>query len=296
MTPATVELGERHGAVVHATEQRVGDGLGLLRDLLLHEARPAALLGSGCVPGDLELLRVGGGAGEVDHLDAVGPDRHDLVLADLHGAAGVLDERGDIRTEEVLALAQTDHERGAAAGADHDAGGVLVHREQGEGAVEPCDAAPHGLGQVARLPVGAADEQRGHLGIGLALEHLTGIRELGLELGEVLDDAVVDEGELAPVAEVRMRIDVGGAAVRRPAGVADAGAAVVDGVLGELVDEHAELAGALAGAELAVARQHGHACGVVAAVFQPLQAPDEHLEAAARADVSHDSAHALDPR
>ncbi len=40
-----VEFRDRHGAVVHAAEQRLADRLGLLADLLLHEARPAALLG-----------------------------------------------------------------------------------------------------------------------------------------------------------------------------------------------------------------------------------------------------------
>ena len=42
---------------------------------------------------------------------------------------------------------------------------------------------------------------------------------------EVLDDAVVDDGDLAGGVAVRVRIAVGGAAVGRPAGVAQAGAA-----------------------------------------------------------------------
>ena len=38
-------------------------------------------------------------------------DRHDLVLADLHGSARVVDERGDVGAQEVLALAQSDDQR-----------------------------------------------------------------------------------------------------------------------------------------------------------------------------------------
>ena len=69
-------------------------------------------------------------------VDAVGRDRDDLVLADRERVAGVLDEGGDVGAEEVLALAQADHERRVAAGADDEPGLVLVHREQGEGALE----------------------------------------------------------------------------------------------------------------------------------------------------------------
>src|SRR5690606_17272743 len=109
-------------------------------------------------------------------------------------------------------------------------------------------------------------------------------------------DAVVDEREPPLVAEMRMRVDVGRAAVRRPAGVADSRAAVGDRVLVQLVDEHPELAGTLAGAELPLAREHRHPGGVVAPVLEAFEAADEHIEAAARADVSHDSAHGVDTR
>ena len=46
--------------------------------------------------------------------------------------------------------------------------------------------------------------------------------ELPLEGGVVLDDAVVDDGDGAVAAEVRVGVAVGGGAVRGPARVADA--------------------------------------------------------------------------
>ena len=150
----------------------------------------------------------------------------DLVLADRHGALRVLDEGRDIGAEEVLAVAEADHERRVAAGADDDAGLVLVHREQRERAVEARRRCAERLAQVAGVPVLVAEQHGGDLGVGLALEREALGEQLVLQLGEVLDDAVVDEGELAVVAEVRVRVAVGRAAVRRPAGVADAGAAV----------------------------------------------------------------------
>ncbi len=49
--------------------------------------------------------------------------------------------------------------------------------------------------------------------------------ELAFERGVVFDDAVVDDGDPAVAAEVRMGVAVGGGPVRRPARVADADAA-----------------------------------------------------------------------
>ena len=184
--------------------------------------------------------------------DVVGGDRHDLVLADRHGALRVLDEGRDIRTEEVLAVAEADDQRGVAAGADDDTRLVAVHREEGECAVEAGDGVAEGLAEVAGRPVLPPEEHGGDLGVGLAREGGAIGEQLVAELGEVLDDAVVDEREPALVAEVRVRVAVGRAAVGRPAGVADAGAAVVKRVRLELVGEHLQLAGALRGLDDAV--------------------------------------------
>ncbi len=168
-------------------------------------------------------------------------------------AAGVLDEGGDVRAEEVLAVAESDHERGVAAGAHDDTGRILVQHEQGEGAVQPVDDAAEGLGEVAGVLVLLADHDRRDLGVGVAVE-LDALRlELGLEVGEVLDDAVVDERQLAVVAEMRVGVAVGGSTVGRPAGAPDAGGAVGDGMRIQVVHQNLQLAGALRRAEVALA-------------------------------------------
>jgi hypothetical protein len=66
-----------------------------------------------------------------------GCDRHHLVLAELDGVAGVPDERGDVRAEEVLAVSDADDERRVAARADDGVRDVGVHGEQRERALEP---------------------------------------------------------------------------------------------------------------------------------------------------------------
>ena len=136
-------------------------------------------------------------------------DRDDLVLPDRERVAGVLDERRDVGAEEVLALAEPDHERRVAARADDEPGLVLVHREERERALEARDDGAEGRDEIAGAVVLAAEQDGGDLGVGLAAEGEAVGEQLVLELAEVLDDAVVDDGELVVVGEVRVRVAVG---------------------------------------------------------------------------------------
>ena len=113
-------------AVDQVTAQRVGDRVGLLLDLLEHEVVVAALLGGGEIPVDVEVLAVDRDAVEVGDRVAVAADLDDLVLAELDGLAGELDERGDVAAEEHLAVADADDERRVAPRRDDDVGLLAV--------------------------------------------------------------------------------------------------------------------------------------------------------------------------
>jgi hypothetical protein len=95
----------------------------------------------------------------------------------------VLDEGGDVGSEEVLALAETDHERRVAAGADDESGLVAVHREERESAVEARDDGAERGDEVAGGLILAAEEHRGDLGVGLGAERVALAEQLGLQLG-----------------------------------------------------------------------------------------------------------------
>ena len=181
LVDAQVVQHERAGGV-GAAEQRVGDGLRLVVDLLVHEGVEAALLGGGGVPVHGVALGLGGLAVEVGHGDRRRRDGHDLVLAQLEGLLGVRDERGDVGAQEVLALAEPDHERGVVPGADHGLGRVGVHGEQRERALQAAGGGRHGLRQVAGLAVRLGHEVGGHLGVGLGAERHAVGQQLGLEL------------------------------------------------------------------------------------------------------------------
>ena len=63
------------------------------------------------------------------------------------------------------------------------------------------------------------------LGVGLALELVSLGTQAATKLLEVLDDAVVDDGDAARAVRVRMGVPVGGGAMGGPSGMADATAA-----------------------------------------------------------------------
>ena len=81
--------------------------------------------------------------------------------------------------------------------------------------------APDGVLQAVAVHL-ALDEVRDDLGVGLGLELVPLRLQLVLQLEVVLDDAVVHDDDAAGAVAVRMRVLLGGAAVRRPARVADA--------------------------------------------------------------------------
>ena len=165
---------------------------------------------------------------EVGDPVAVGGDHDGLVLAEFDGVARVLDERRDVGADEHLAVPDPDHQRRRPAGGHDGAGLVGVSEHQGEVALEPAQHRQHGRDEVAgglAVAICLGDQVHGDLGVGVAGELDAGGLQLVAQGGEVLDDAVVDDGDLAGGVAVRVRVAVGGTAVGRPAGVPQAGGA-----------------------------------------------------------------------
>ena len=128
--------------------------------------------------------------------------------------------------------------------------------------------ASSGRGALRQL---VGDDVDDRLGVGVALEHVALGGELGLELAEVLDDAVVHDRDLA--VHVRMRVALGGTPVRRPARVADAGV-TLQRLLQQAAFEVAQLALGAAALEVAVL-DGGDAGRIIAAILEPAQGVDE---------------------
>lgn len=283
-----------HGGepVVDPAAQHPVDRLGLLEDLLVHVRVVAAH-----VPGLGLVLHRGGRGGGARALGGVGAEVVGLEgghLAVVQGddLAGVGDQGGDVGGDEHLLLADAEDDRGAVAGDDDPVREVGVQHGDAVGALDLAD----GLADLALQGVGlgAADEVGEDLGVGLGEEdHAVG-GEPGAQVGGVVEDAVVDDGDLGVGVQVGVGVLVVGGAVGGPAGVRDADAALEAGRDPGLQVADAPLGldrlqpGRL-GARLAVDGDSGRVVTPVLQALEALQQQRRHV--VATADVSHDSAH-----
>ena len=222
-----------------AVEQRVGHRLGLLVHLLGHEVLVAALLRRLDVPRDGELL---------------GLDRRPVERASPQASPGVStassssasaktltrvpDQRRDVRRQ----AAPCRRASPSTSGVVRRAATIVSGSSAETTAMENAPRTRRNMERVASAsgrPVGHAllDQVRHHLGVGGRGQRVPGRLELGPQLGVVLDDAVVDDGQAARAVDVRVGVLRGGAPVGGPAGVPDGGVMArrrVGGQLGQL--------------------------------------------------------------
>ena len=232
-----VELLERKAQLVdvelagrrHTTDQRVAHDARLLVNLLEHKVGITALFRHVQVPVDVGDLKLDNVAGLVGVLDACGRELGKLTVLEHHDVAGCVDERDDVGGDIGAGLARADHDRGILAGHGDHAGLVSAHGGQTIGTDHVGARLAHGGHQVVRLGISLFDQMREDLGIGLALKVMAAALQLFAQLGEVLDDAVVDDGDTTVAAGVGVSVNDGGLAVGGPTGVADtAGSVAVD--------------------------------------------------------------------
>ena len=200
---------------------RLGDGIGLLVDLLEHEGLVAALLGGVLVPGDLlgfALLHVALGVRD-RHVALV--DGDDLVVLDAQRGARLGEERGDCRGDEVLVLAQADDQRTLLPRRDQGVRLLAMHGHERVVPPELAEGPAHSLGQVT--VVVALDQVADDLGVGLGGELVSLGLQVPPELRVVLDDPVEDDVDVVLAVAVRMGVLLGDPAMGRPASMAEPG-------------------------------------------------------------------------
>jgi hypothetical protein len=154
---------------------------------------------------------------------SLGAHGNDLLVVRKLDGARLPQERGRVRGEEHLAVADADHERHAVlAGSDEEPGVIVVDGDEREVAFELGECETDGLDEVA--VVEALDEVRDRLGVGLGRERVAVGDEVLRQLAIVLDDPVEDDRDLRRVTTgERVRVGLGDSAVGRPARVGDAG-------------------------------------------------------------------------
>ncbi len=161
----------------------------------------------------------------VDHPNAVAPNLGQVALLEIDEPLGHGQQRRHTAGDEVFAVAEADHERARHSRHDDAVRVFGIDDQQRVRALETLHRLADGLDEVHALLDEIMDEVCGDLGVGLRIEHVALGQHLVLDRLEVLDDAVVDDGDAA-ARDVRMRIRLGDAAVRRPARMSNADVAV----------------------------------------------------------------------
>ena len=200
--------------------------LGLLGDLLRHEVLEDALAGDVAGFGHGGGLLVDALAGDGGVGSAAVGEAHHLAVLEEDDAAGVLQQRRQVAGHEHRAVAVADDDAAGVgdAGRDQHARLLAPHRHDGGGALEAGDRALGRLFEVAAVRDALGDEVGDDLGVGLGAEAVAAGDELGAQLAVVLDDAVVDDDDVAGGVGVGVGVGAGCLAVGGPARVADGGA------------------------------------------------------------------------
>ena len=242
-------------------------------------------------------LALDGLAVEVGELDAgEGEDGH-VAVGEEVDIARVVENAGNVGGDEVLAFAHADDDRRARARGDDLVGLGGGKHAQRKGAGEALDGAANGVFERDRRSAGSCvvlhllDEVGDDLGVGFGDELVALGGEFALQVEIVFDDAVVDHDDAAGAVAMRMGILFGGAAVRGPAGVADAEGAVERDARAALLPgwPACRERGRLRAGRVGTA--HGDAGRVVAAVLEAPQTFDDDWNDLLAADVTDDSAH-----
>jgi len=199
---------------------------------------------------------------------AVGGDLGKLAVFEDDRAARMLENRGNIRRDKVLAVAQPQHQRRRGLGCDQLVGLGFRQHDDRKRTAQAQDGLAHGLGQAAAAFELLLDQMRDKLGIGFGAQLVAAREQFGAQLDEVLDDAVVDDRDRAGF--VRMRVFLGRAAVSRPSRVSDSDAAL-QGRVGQQVAQVFELALGAANFEFAAIDDSCDARRIVAAVLEAAQ-------------------------
>ena len=259
-------------AVHHASSKRIANRARLLVDFLQHKIGETTLFSCGNIPINMRDGRVDFATFLVEILNRRFAVRkrelREGVVFEHDHIACLVDERHDIARDERAAFALAHHDGRIFAGAHDDARLGIAHNRDAVRAGQAIGRLAHSVEQIA--VVCFFNQMSNDFGIGLAREHMSATDEFFFERGVVLNDAVMNHGDIVRTGRMRVRVILARFTMGRPTCMANAARAIDIHAL-----NHGLKAGDLANLVLHVEAQrrlHGDARRIVAAVFHALQA------------------------
>jgi hypothetical protein len=260
-------------------------------DLLEHEVLEAALLDGLQVPGHLVHLPAHRAPLQVEGPVGRAVQHPHVAVVEIHDVPGHAHHRRHVGARHEFTVGADPQQERAAVPGHHDLVGVPA-RDHGDavGALHLLQGRRHRVLHGGALGPEVVDEVHHHLGVGLGAERISQLHQLPLQDPGVLDDAVVDQGDVAGGAGVGVGVGLGGRPVGGPPGVGDPH--VPPGHLdGDRLLQFGELARPAHGLEDAVVAHDRDPRRVVPPV---LEAPESLQENGGRlpvAQVAYDAAH-----
>ena len=285
--PCEFFKGDRLLVCRNALAHRIAHSLRLLIDLLEHEVLIAALLRSLGIPRNLEHFLRNRCAQTIRHLDCVLADNGKLAVSQNIGAARPRNDGGNIGCDEILSLAKSDDERIVLLRAEQHIRMSAAHERERVRPLDPLQNHAHCGDEIPAVDL--FQEVCDNFRIRLGLEDMPLCNQFFLQRKIVLDNAVVHDGKIAVTVRMRMGVDIRRTAVRCPARMSDAEAALWHISL-DLIAQRGKTSHALLHANLAVAID-GDARRVVATVFQLRQTIQQELCRLTIPDITNNSTH-----
>jgi len=197
-----------------------GQGLGLFHDLFDHKMGVTALFRAGHVPIHGNFLFLHRMAGLIENLRLIRRQPHHLMIRQLQNPAGVSQQSGNIRSDEIALLRQPDDQRAGVAHRDHLIRMFAAKHAQGVRALQLGDGRPDGGEKIPGIML--LNQMSHHLRVRFGQELDALFHQLFFQGGIIFDDAVVHHGKPAAGAAVRMGVLIAGLTVGGPACMSNA--------------------------------------------------------------------------
>ena len=190
--------------------------------------------------------------------------------------------------DERLLTIEAHHQRHILASPYEAPALLAMHHDDGVCALDPAKRRPDGVRKITL--VGFLNQVGERLGVRFGVEPMAARLETIPQFAEVLDDPVVDDGDLAGAVQVGMGVEVVRPTVGRPACMRKTHCRMGCS-LGERRRQVGELAGLLLDEQGSFLIDKGDSGGVVAAIFETPKPLDENGARLAGTGVSDDAAH-----
>src|SRR5215469_339762 len=270
-------------------EKRVPNGARLFENFLLHEMLEPTLFRHDRVPRNLRRRTVDRLTFEVAETNALWGQNSHLAITEKEDAARMLQNGRNIARHEEFTIAQTHHDWGPQP-SGHDLVRIFCgNRHQSVGTCHRLDGLPNRFLEW-RVLREFFDNVGDDFGVRLGDKFVAISEKLLFQLDVIFDDTVVHHNDLAGAVPVRMRVFLGGTAVRGPSRVADS----IDALNGSGSDRFfkiAEFAWCTPNLEFSVVAYNGDASGIISAVFEALQPIQDQRNDTFGANVADNSAH-----